>query len=79
MNNIKIGIFIEDTDKIFENGCNQQAFFVYQLFNSITNYSCKLISINKKCQFMNFNIITIGNKNIKDLLQFNIIISLSKI
>ena len=28
---MKIGIFIKGQEKLFENGCNQQALFVYRI------------------------------------------------
>ena len=41
---MKIGILIMGEKMLFNNGCNQQALFVYQTLKNIKNITCYLFS-----------------------------------
>lgn len=73
---MKIGILIMGEKMLFNNGCNQQALFVYQTLKNIKNITCYLFSNSREKSFVGIPTYNI-NSDVNFLCSMNIVISLS--
>ena len=73
---MKIGIYSKDVESLHSNGCNQQSIFVYELYNSIKNIECQIIT-DKRQKFLNTNAISIMEDWDK-ILEMDVLICISK-
>ena len=72
---MKIGIFSKSSSTFFNNGCNQQVVFLYELLHAIEGMTCSII-VDTEESFLHYNVIH-ANTEFDTLLNLNVIINVS--